>query len=78
MFGASGDLAEAKLLPALFDLAWHSCLAPRFRVLRIRAHPMSDDQFRKEGAEALSQANPPNIRTRLLIFGSPSLLQRPI
>src|ERR1022692_2833517 len=33
MFGASGDLARRKLLPALYDLALHSCLAPRFRLL---------------------------------------------
>ena len=38
MFGASGDLAKRKLLPALFDLAMHSCLAPRFRAAGIRAH----------------------------------------
>ena len=28
MFGASGDLARRKLLPALYDLAAHACLAP--------------------------------------------------
>jgi glucose-6-phosphate 1-dehydrogenase len=55
MFGASGDLAKRKLLPALFDLAWHSCLAPRFRVLGFARTEMSDDQFRKEAAEALSK-----------------------
>src|ERR1700676_939351 len=55
MFGASGDLAKRKLLPALFDLAWHSCLAPRFRVLGFARTEMSDEQFRKEAAEALSK-----------------------
>ena len=46
MFGASGDLAKRKLLPALFDLAIHSCLAPRFRVVGFARTEMSDDQFR--------------------------------
>src|ERR1700721_2951796 len=29
MFGASGDLARRKLLPALYDLSYHACLAQR-------------------------------------------------
>ncbi len=37
LFGASGDLTQRKLLPSLFDLAWHACLAPRFRLLGWRA-----------------------------------------
>ena len=48
MFGASGDLAKRKLLPALFDLAIHSCLAPRFRVLGFARTQMSDEQFRSD------------------------------
>jgi len=55
MFGASGDLAKRKLLPALFDLAWHACLAPRFRLLGFARTPMSDENFRREAEEALSK-----------------------
>jgi len=47
MFGASGDLARRKLLPALYDLAVHACLAPRFRLLGYARTEMSDDDFRK-------------------------------
>jgi hypothetical protein len=43
MFGASGDLAKRKLLPALYDLAVHSCLAPRFRLLGFARTSMSDE-----------------------------------
>ena len=53
MFGASGDLAQRKLLPALFDLARHGCLAPRFRLLGFARSPMSDDDFRKKASEAM-------------------------
>src|SRR5215831_13494132 len=53
MFGASGDLAKRKLLPALYDLAVHSCLAPRFRLLGFARSEMTDDQFRKEATEFL-------------------------
>ncbi|HVB86219.1 MAG TPA: glucose-6-phosphate dehydrogenase [Candidatus Dormibacteraeota bacterium] len=53
MFGASGDLAKRKLLPALYDLAIHSCLAPRFRLLGFARTEMNDDQFRREATEFL-------------------------
>jgi glucose-6-phosphate 1-dehydrogenase len=53
MFGASGDLARRKLLPALFDLAAHSCLAPRFQLLGFARTEMSDEKFRDDIAQAL-------------------------
>jgi len=58
MFGASGDLAKRKLLPALYDLAVHSCLAPRFRLLGFARTEMSDDQFRSEATEFLPEKAP--------------------
>jgi glucose-6-phosphate 1-dehydrogenase len=57
MFGASGDLARRKLLPALYDLARHSCLAPRFRLLGFARTAMSDDDFRREAGEFLPAAD---------------------
>jgi glucose-6-phosphate 1-dehydrogenase len=59
MFGASGDLARRKLLPALYELAVHSCLAPRFRVLGFARTPMSDDQFRQKAGESLPKEGRP-------------------
>src|ERR1700689_4954464 len=53
MFGASGDLARRKLMPALYDLAFHSCLAPSFRLLGFARTKMSDDDFRKSAGEFL-------------------------
>ena len=58
MFGASGDLARRKLLPALFDLAWHACLAPRFRLLGFARTPMSDNDFRRIAEKSLAKAPP--------------------
>ena len=55
MFGASGDLAKRKLMPALFDLARHSCLAPRFRLLGFARTQMSDEDFRRTADEALAK-----------------------
>jgi glucose-6-phosphate 1-dehydrogenase len=57
MFGASGDLAKRKLLPALFDLARHSCLAPRFQLIGFARTAMSDDDFRKSAGEFLPKGN---------------------
>jgi glucose-6-phosphate 1-dehydrogenase len=57
MFGASGDLARRKLMPALYDLAFHACLAPRFRLLGFARTKMSDDDFRKSAGEALPKGN---------------------
>jgi glucose-6-phosphate 1-dehydrogenase len=55
MFGASGDLAKRKLMPALFDLARHSCLAPRFSLVGFARTHMSDEDFRRTGDEALAK-----------------------
>jgi glucose-6-phosphate 1-dehydrogenase len=57
MFGASGDLARRKLLPALYDLSYHACLAPRFRLLGFARTHMSDDDFRQKAGESLPKGN---------------------
>ena len=59
MFGASGDLARRKLLPALYDLARHSCLAPRFRLVGFARTELSDDDFRRNASEFLPKADSP-------------------
>ncbi len=53
IFGASGDLVRRKLIPALYDLAAHACLAPRFAILGFARTPMSDDRFRSASGDAL-------------------------
>lgn len=52
MFGASGDLARRKLVPALYDLAAAACLAPRFAILGFARSAMSDGEFRRICEEA--------------------------
>src|SRR6202050_5170251 len=59
LFGASGDLAQRKLLPALWDLAYHACLAPRFRLVGFARTKMSDEEFRRKTDDALSKAKAP-------------------
>jgi glucose-6-phosphate 1-dehydrogenase len=60
IFGASGDLARRKLFPALFDLARHACLAPRFRLVGFARTPMTDDAFREHATEFLPKNGAPS------------------
>ncbi|MBV8201571.1 MAG: glucose-6-phosphate dehydrogenase (NADP(+)), partial [Acidobacteria bacterium] len=53
IFGASGDLAKRKLIPALYNLAAGSFLPNEFAVLGVSRTPMSDDEFRKKMVEDL-------------------------
>jgi glucose-6-phosphate 1-dehydrogenase len=53
IFGASGDLARRKLIPALYELAAQQCLARHFAIVGFARTPMSDDAFRDSAAEAV-------------------------
>ncbi|MGF1636559.1 MAG: glucose-6-phosphate dehydrogenase, partial [Cyclobacteriaceae bacterium] len=53
IFGASGDLAYRKLLPAIFDLYEQDLLPAEFAVLGVSRTDMSDDKFRKKMAEGI-------------------------
>jgi len=66
MFGASGDLAKRKLLPALYDLAIHSCLGPRFRLLGFARTELSDEKFRSSTDEGLPKKGSDEARRDFL------------
>ena len=53
IFGASGDLTQRKLIPALFYLTRERMLAPEFTVLGCARTPKSDEQFRQEMSNAV-------------------------
>ena len=55
IFGAGGDLAKRKLLPALYNLAHEGALPVRFNLVGISRGPLSDEEFRQESAEAIRQ-----------------------
>jgi glucose-6-phosphate 1-dehydrogenase len=46
LFGASGDLAKRKVIPAMFDLATHNALGPRYAIVGFARTAMTDDSFR--------------------------------
>ena len=48
IFGASGDLAKRKLMPAIFSLAKDKLLSRPFAILGISRREMSDEEFREK------------------------------
>ena len=46
IFGASGDLAKRKLIPALYRLVQERLLPAEFAIIGLGRTPMSDDEFR--------------------------------
>jgi glucose-6-phosphate 1-dehydrogenase len=58
MFGATGDLAARKLLPALASLAGEGSLSERFGLIGVARRPWSDDEFRDHCRAAAPDAKP--------------------
>src|ERR1700737_1677262 len=55
IFGASGDLAHRKLVPALYDLFVDGLLSPHFAVVGFSRSSLSDEDFRGSLREAVQQ-----------------------
>jgi glucose-6-phosphate 1-dehydrogenase len=53
IFGATGDLAQRKLLPALYNLAHEGALPERFHLVGVSRSDNSDDDFREFAAGAI-------------------------
>ncbi len=61
LFGASGDLAKRKVIPAMYDLAVHHSLGPRYAIMGFARTPMTDDVFRTcagDAAKTISEVGP--------------------
>src|SRR6267142_1283282 len=52
LLGASGDLAKRKVIPALYDLAIHDALGPRYALVGFARTAMTDENFRTTAGEA--------------------------
>jgi glucose-6-phosphate 1-dehydrogenase len=53
VFGASGDLARRKLLPALYDLAYEGLLPARYAIVGSGGSRLDDAGFRERAREAV-------------------------
>src|SRR5216684_1260811 len=61
LFGASGDLAKRKVIPAMYDLAINNSLGPRYAIVGFARSAMSDESFRStagEAAKSISEVGP--------------------
>ena len=47
LFGASGDLTQRMVMPAIFRLARRGLLSPDFRLIGYARSKMTDDEFRE-------------------------------
>ena len=70
IFGATGDLAHRKLLPALYNLAHEGALPERFELIGVSRSDMSHEDFRamaRESIERFSRRTPdPDVLHGLL------------
>ena len=55
IFGATGDLAKRKLLPALYNLAHEGSLPERFTLIGSSRSEMSDEEFRELARESITE-----------------------
>jgi glucose-6-phosphate 1-dehydrogenase len=55
IFGATGDLAKRKLLPALYNLAHEGALPERFNLVGSSRSDLSDDDFRDLAVESIKE-----------------------
>jgi glucose-6-phosphate 1-dehydrogenase len=61
LFGASGDLAKRKVIPAMYDLAIHRALGARYAIVGFSRTAMTDDSFRAtvgDAAKSISEVGP--------------------
>jgi len=55
VFGASGDLASRKLIPAIYNLIRDSLLAPEFVLVGYARQPKTHESFRKDMLDAVGR-----------------------
>src|SRR5580693_5212184 len=66
IFGASGDLAKRKLVPALCELEKAGFLPEKYAVVGFSRTPMSDDAYRTAMRNALgNEAKEPHVEKLL-------------
>jgi glucose-6-phosphate 1-dehydrogenase len=55
IFGATGDLAQRKLLPAIYNLAHEGALPEGFNLIGVSRSEMPDDDYRKVARESIQE-----------------------
>ncbi len=70
IFGASGDLAKRKLVPAIYSLYVQNLLPENFTLLGVARTGLTDEQFRLRMTTALEQFNETDNNERIKEFAS--------
>jgi glucose-6-phosphate 1-dehydrogenase len=70
IFGATGDLARRKLLPALYNLAHEGALPERFGLVGNARSEMDDDEFRQQAIQSVREFSrrPPDEKVLAKLF----------
>src|SRR5436305_9406370 len=55
IFGATGDLAKRKLLPAIYNLAHEGALPERFNLIGVSRGDQSDEDFQKLARDSIEE-----------------------
>jgi glucose-6-phosphate 1-dehydrogenase len=55
MFGATGDLAQRKLLPGLFHLAAAGLMPDKYQIIGSSRRDLTDEQFREHARQAVAE-----------------------
>jgi len=55
IFGASGDLAQRKLIPAIYEMARENLFNDHSYIVGFARSPMTDEQYRKESEDAVNK-----------------------
>jgi glucose-6-phosphate 1-dehydrogenase len=67
IFGASGDLTNRKLLPAIYNLAQADLLPPSFNVVGFARNAMSEDDFRGCLRKAVATSGDIRVRDEAIV-----------
>jgi glucose-6-phosphate 1-dehydrogenase len=70
LFGASGDLTQRMVMPAIFRLARRGRLAPEFRLIGYARSKMTDDEFRARMRRAVMREPGPGDETAWADFAA--------
>jgi len=66
IFGATGDLAKRKLLPALYNLAHEGALPERFNLIGVSRGELSDEEFRAQAKESIEEFSRRKVDPKVL------------
>ncbi len=65
IFGATGDLARRKLVPALYNLACDNYLPPVYNIVGFARKPRRDDEIRAEYQKAVTEFSRQKIQSQV-------------